>query len=311
MNVPKPFSPLTKFRVVIESFGNAQCIKRSLQGYLHLLFDLANRLGDFQAGSVVVEHLKNYNWDPNINGDDRCRRMQILSALWQWCGNDDLDQSSAELEETQSRVPGASGPVLSVEQAKTCLAQAGRPWTIPYLAPRLFLGLEHSAALGFVRGADSTSQDYPVVMERDAEGHEQPCAANAALKRWLEPYRRLRNDEPCIQDPRISDYIVQQAAKLGLPWDEWLAVRTYAAYRLALTGNVQEVARQTGFPEAFVSLAFSGLISHRDALRYFELTPRACRRHNWDEEVSQWLDWHTGGYMLGASLLDTPVPSPS
>jgi len=307
MNAPKPFSSLTKFRIVIESFANTQCVKRLLQGYPHLLLDLANRLGDFQVGSVVFEHLKNYNWDPNINVDERCRRTQILIALWKWCGNEGLDQSSAELEKAQSLLPGASDSVLSVEQVRTCLAQAGRPWTIPYLVPRLFLGLEHSVALGFVRGADSTTHDYPVVMERDAEGREQICAPNAALKRWLEPYRRLRNDEPCIQDPRITDYVAHQAAKLNLPWDQWMAARTFAAYRLALTCNVSEVARQTGFPEAFVSLAFSGLISYRDALRYFELTPRACRRHNWDEEVSQWLDWHIGGYMLGASLVESPI----
>ena len=97
---------------------------------------------------------------------------------------------------------------------------------------------------------------------------------------------------------------------LGCTGTSGCRLRTYAAYRLALTGDVQEVARQTGFPESLISLAFTGLVAHQDALLYFDLSPRTCRRHNWDQEVAQWLDWHTGRFLFGASLAVVPAGVP-
>jgi len=66
-----------------------------------------------------------------------------------------------------------------------------------------------------------------------------------------------------------------------------------SAYRLALTNNIAPIARHTGFPLSFAFTTDFGLISHHDVLEYFELTPRACRRHNRDQEVKQCLDWHS------------------
>jgi hypothetical protein len=303
---------MTKFRFVIEAFSKTQCLQVLLGRQILELLGLVSRLGDCPMGAVTAQHVANYVLDPNASDDQVSIRTQLVREFWRWCGNEGVDASETELESTRNLIEGASGPVLSLEQAKTLLAQVGRPWTIPYLAPRLFLGIDHSAALGFIRGADAPGITYPIIMEQAAEGNQRHYAVSSALSRWLEPYRYLRPDEPCIQDPLISDYLAQQASNLGLHWDEWLPARTYAAYRLALTGDVRAVARQTGFPESLISLAFTGLVAHQDALPYFDLSPRTCRRHNWDQEVAQWLDWHTGGFLFGASLAVAPagVPSP-
>jgi hypothetical protein len=296
MNVPKSFSDSMPLQFLVAAYTKLVAATDPMQQAVRVLLELVLRLGGLEASRVRLAHLENFMYDPNATAEERDQRRQVLECFWRWSGNGSL-----------STATDITGQVLAVEATQLFLAQLARPWTAVYLVPRFFLGLENSAALGFIRGGGPPGTAYPLVIEQIAEGAERCCDRGPAFQKWLEPYRVLSTEEPFIQDPGLATYLENQAASAGLTWDIDLPSRTYCAFRLALTGNIAEAARHMGLPEEEVFENFLGLVSYVDARQYFALTPRECRRAYWAAEVKQFLDWHVAGHLFGASLQTVPA----
>lgn len=178
---------------------------------------------------------------------------------------------------------------LSVRQTQLLLQRAIDPLTAPRALLQLFSGHRRSEVddqrwehINLGESIHIDSRLWRVV------------PFHPVLIPWLGPYFRLEPKRLVDPKPELSHLrLVQAARKLEIKLVPDVLRRTYTLYRLAKTGSPSLVAREMGSGNDMVRALYWPRVCLGGALEmaveanaFFDLTPAACGRNGWADEVA-------------------------
>jgi hypothetical protein len=117
---------------------------------------------------------------------------------------------------------------------------------------------------------------------------------------WLAPYFGLSPRGPVDPEPERSHRrLVRAARALGIELVQDVLRRTHVFYRLAATADPSLVAKEMGSCSDLVRARHWPRVCLErnlgmDADAFFGLTPAACGREGWADEVAAWFKNHRG-----------------
>ena len=177
---------------------------------------------------------------------------------------------------------------LGIPEVGILLKDIITPGTAPLTLVQLFAGLRRRETDGFqVRYSTEYSSPVALVVasERAIRGYARTVPVCPALAAWLAPYTSLT----AMCAPRHADrQLRRRAAAAGLVLPPSVFRQTYALYRLALTHCVGHVAMEMGVTEVPLRKHLGLPVSGAEAAEFFSLTPEACGRPQWTNEVRAW-----------------------
>lgn len=183
--------------------------------------------------------------------------------------------------EKPKQVPQIRQEVGPLEQVRQLLRDRIEPAAAPVTLLQLFAA--H-------RGDEAREQEWenlkaglPILIRSGGERRRE-VPFHDVLVAWLKPYLKLVSEQRLSGRLQLSSQSPVRAIRgLGLGECRYL----YATHRLAITGDVSLVARELGIPgEVSLKWLTWSIASRAEAEIFFGLTPEACGRGNWANEVA-------------------------
>ena len=188
---------------------------------------------------------------------------------------------------------GTSSTYLTVDAARSLLNHVITPATAPHVITRLFAGLRKAEANAFSWGDMVFDGDHQRIAEVHVDElrtfHQHHCRlvpACPALQEWLRPFAGLTGS--ITRNSKTSRFVHEESLKCGVTLGHSVLRTSYAAYRLAQTRDVGLVAQEIGSSNNWFFRPIQWPSSVENAQLFFGLTPGACGRPEWAQEVAAW-----------------------
>jgi len=178
---------------------------------------------------------------------------------------------------------------LELSTVRLLLADIVTPLSAPQATLGLFAGLRRREAENFDCEdvcVDSARRRIAGILVTGRRGLVRYVSASSALHGWLSPYLGMRG--PIVWPTSLAHRLRTWARRHGLRLTHSTLRRTYATCRLASTRKFELVALEIGWNLSLWSAHMVLLPALADADAYFDLTPEACGRPGWAQEVAAW-----------------------
>lgn len=162
-------------------------------------------------------------------------------------------------------------------------SKIGRPGKtmIPYMAIGAFAGLRHeemsSPGLPVLdwRAVDFEKEEIwvPADVARKI-GHDRIVPMQPNLVAWLKPY--AKRNGPICEIANTTNALARAAAAAGIAWKSNGLRKSFISYRLAITDNIGQVAREAGTSPDRIRHNYQKTQPKREAKRWFETWPTAA-----------------------------------
>lgn len=175
--------------------------------------------------------------------------------------------------------------ILSISETRLLLQRGIDPVT----APRALLQLFAAHRRGEVdeQRWENIQPGAPIQISTDRDLWWRHVPFHLVLIPWLAPYLRLSPKGLIDPAPQRSRRRLALAFRnLGVKLHLNLWRRSYAAHRFAITRSWPAVALEMGLHARFARESFLSPVNDSDAEAFFGLTPTACGRSNWADEVA-------------------------
>jgi integrase len=148
------------------------------------------------------------------------------------------------------------------------------------LGPRhRFIPFFAIAALAGIRTSEITRLDWRDVGESyiTVDAHKAKTAARRLvpisdnLREWIAPHRKAKGR--VIPHHAITDLVAKLARSAGVEWSQNVLRHSAISYRVALVGDVAQVALESGNSAAKIFQHYRELVSKEQSLEWFAIVP--------------------------------------
>ena len=257
-------------------------------------------------GDVTTEQLKPLVFSPKRELRSNKAYRTNVRNFFTWCKlNQYLDygQPTAADRLAKIKVPPPAPIILTIREAKAILSTIEDPWCLLYLALSMFTGIRHDElqrlTFDLIKPVDAIVE---ITAEISKTSERRLIPIQPVLDAWPSPfYGRSGLVLPIAYvQAKVLKFILRMKPTVpDLPgeWGRNWFRHSYASYRLAQTGKVLQTAKENGHYAYILESVYLALSTEADALAYFALTPEACGKSDWPNQVETFL----------ASKSDSPV----
>jgi site-specific recombinase XerC len=178
---------------------------------------------------------------------------------------------------------------LEVNHVRHLLAHAVTPETAPHAVARVFAGLRETEARALAWHdmlLDSEFHRIAGIRVNNGRGFHRYVPAGCALQEWLAPFLGMRGR--VSRHSNVGRQFREQARRHGLRLGYNILRCSYATHRYNQTRDLAFVANEMGVGTVLWRKLLWLPRRFDDAELFFQLTPEACGRPHWAQEVAAW-----------------------
>ncbi len=285
---------------VVEEFLKSRKDESSVSGeyYKTLYYTLGKvveLLGNVPIGRVTTEQLKPIVFRQDIVPRSRKTYRTNLNTFFNWARlNQYLDYSQPTAAERLAKIklPDPTPRILEVSEAKAILTALEDPWCILYAVMSLFTAIRHDELHELPFDCIKAGSLVDIPAEISKTGKRRIIPIQPALNAWLAPFYDRAGLVLPVSDRQLKlRQFIQEADVPGLPakWSRnWLR-QSYASYRLAQTGKLIQTSDEDGHDAYVLERVYLHRSTEADALAFFDLTPEACGKPDWNDRIKAFL----------------------
>lgn len=228
-----------------------------------------------------IDNLKNYKRKDGTPDSPMTKRgyKGYLSSFFTYCQNKKVIKENI-MKHIATKKIVIEPTFYSVDEAQKLL-YASLPSTQLrlFLALALFSGMRHREILA-LKGCDVHWDSSDIVLDQSITktSRRRVVKISSNLKAWMKPYQHLfQTDEKFItftSTEQVYSKTTAIAVKAGVEYQANGFRHTCASYLAALNQDADKTASQMGHSVTILNKNYRGLVSHSEALKYFNIYPK-------------------------------------
>ncbi len=264
--------------------------KRTWQGLRAMLGMFARRFGDRQLMDITMDELTEFCCDPSLAPRSRLNRIRIVSQLYNFAVRNGWMKVNLTTKITRPSKQQKEPGIVTVDQAQNLLQHACHCDLLPFVALGLF---------GGVRVAELCRLDWKSVRLEEGEiiigadvaktRTRRVVPINQTLAAWLKLC--VRDSGPIVRTNKVRKRfpVLVKTAEI-IPWPQNALRHSYASYHLAAFKDPVRTAYSMGHVgnTDMLHANYKGLVTHRDAERFWGLLPASVGISNRTILLPQW-----------------------
>ncbi|MGA3178957.1 MAG: site-specific integrase [Verrucomicrobiota bacterium] len=266
------------------------------KGLYYNLSKLVEQVGPgTPIGAVTKDQLQQVIDRPDHKArSNKALRGHILT-FFGWCQtNQYLDYTKPTAADALPaiHVPEPTPRILTAQEAKAILMEVNDPWCLLYLVMGLFTGIRHDELQRLTFNHINPGENVVLPAEITKTKKPRTIPIQPALDAWLAPfYSRAGLVIPVATIQDKVRRILIKSPQPGVPhdWKRNSLRQSYASYRLAQCRDCYTTAQEDGHYVYVLERVYKGLSTKEEAAKFFNLTPRACGKPDWNKRIKAFL----------------------